>query len=76
MRKHLERSATMRRTSDESKWVRSSRQDLQTPAVSHIDREALEGVMREDVFLAADGRMLALDISQHWPRARSNGRRA
>jgi len=65
----------MRRTSEESEWVRSSRQDLQTPAVSRIDRETLEGVMREDAFLAADGRTLALDISQHWPRARPSRRR-
>ena len=36
----------------------------------------IEGVMREDVFLAADGRTLALDISQHWPRARPSRRRA
>jgi hypothetical protein len=66
----------MRRTSEECEWVRSSRQDLQAPAVSRIDREALEGVMREDVFLAADGRTLALDISQQWPRARPSKRRA
>jgi hypothetical protein len=33
-------------------------------------------VMREDVFLAADDRTLALDISQHWPRARPSRRRA
>ena len=76
MRVHLERSAIMRRTSEECECVRSSRQDLQTPAVSRMDREALEGVMREDVFLAADGRTLALDISQHWPRARPSRRRA
>jgi len=66
----------MKRTSEERDWVRSSRRDLQTPAVARIDREALEGVMREDVFLAADGKTLALDISQDWPRARPNGRRA
>jgi hypothetical protein len=65
----------MKRTSEECEWVRTSRQDLQTPAVSRIDREALEGVMREDVFLAADG-TLALDISQDWPRARPSRRRA
>ena len=66
----------MRRTLDEREWVRSTRQDLQTPVVSRIDREALERVMREDVFLAADGRALALDVPQDWPRARPNGRRA
>jgi hypothetical protein len=66
----------MRRTFDEREWVGSTRQDLQTPGVSRIDREALEGVMREDVFLAADGRALALDISTDRPRARPSGRRA
>jgi len=66
----------MRRTLDEREWVRSTRQELQTPGVSRIDRESLEGVMREDVFLAADGKALALDISQDWPRARPSGRRA
>lgn len=71
-----ERSVTMRRTSDEREWVRSTRQDLQTPAVSRIDREALEGVMREDVFLAADGRALGIDIAQEWRRGRPSGRRA
>jgi len=72
----FERSMTMRRISEEREWVRSSRQDLQRPAVSHIDREALEGLMRDDVFLAADGRTLALDISRELPRARPSGRRA
>jgi hypothetical protein len=33
-------------------------------------------VMREDVFLAADDRTLALDIVQHLPRARPSRRRA
>lgn len=66
----------MRRTLDELEWVRSTRQDLRTPGVSRIDREALEGVMREDVFLAGDGRALALDMSRDWPRARPSGRRA
>lgn len=66
----------MRRTLEERESVRSTRQELQTPAVCGIDREALEGVMREDVFLAADGRALALDITQDWPRGRPGGRRA
>jgi hypothetical protein len=66
----------MRRTSEECEWVKTSRQDLQTPGVSRIDRDALEGVMREDVFRAADGRTLALDISQDSPRARPSRRRA
>jgi hypothetical protein len=66
----------MRRTLEERHWVRSTRQDLQTTTVSHIDREALEGLMRDDVFLAADGRALALDIAQDRPRPRASGRRA
>jgi hypothetical protein len=66
----------MRRTFEDRESVRSTRQDLQTPALSRIDREALEGAMRDDVFLAADGRALALDIAQEWPRARPGGRRA
>lgn len=70
------RSVTMRRTLEERESVGSTRRDLQTPAVSRIDREALESAMREDVFLAADGRTLALDIVQEWPRARPSGRRA
>jgi hypothetical protein len=71
-----ERSVSMRRTLEERELVRSSRQDLQTPAVSRIDREALEGVMREDVFLAADDRALGLDVVHERPRGRSSGRRA
>jgi len=66
----------MRRTVEKGESVRSTRQDLQTRGVSHIDREALESVMREDVFLAADGKALALDVSQDMPRARPGGRRA
>ena len=66
----------MRRTLEEQEWVKSARQDLQTTTVSHIDREALEGLMRDDVFLAADGRALALDIAQDPPRPRASGRRA
>lgn len=66
----------MRQTLEERKWAASPRQDLQTPAVSRIDREALEGVMREDVFLAVDDRMLALDVVHERPRARPSVRRA
>ncbi len=66
----------MRQTFEDRESVRSTRQDRQTPAVARIDREALEGVMRDDVFLASDGRALALDIGQEWPRARPSGRRA
>ena len=66
----------MRRTLEEPEWVRSTRQELQTPGVSRIDREALEGVMREDVFRTADGRALAFEISQALPRPRPSGRRA
>lgn len=63
----------MRQTLDERRWVGSTRQDLVAPAVSHIDREALESVMREDVFLAADGRALSLDIDAEPPRQRVGG---
>ena len=66
----------MRRTLDEREWVRSTRQELQTPGVSRIDREALEGVMREDVFRAADGRALGFEVAQELPRPRFGGRRA
>jgi hypothetical protein len=66
----------MRRTLDEREWVRSTRQEVQTPGVSRIDREALEGAMREDVFRAADDRALALEIAQEMPRPRPGGRRA
>lgn len=66
----------MRRILDERTWVGSARQETQMPGVSRIDREALESVMREDVFLAADGRALAFDISQELPRPRPSGRRA
>ena len=65
----------MRQIFDERRWVGSVRQELQTPGVSRIDREALEGAMREDVFRAADGRALGLDISQELPRPRPGGRR-
>jgi hypothetical protein len=34
----------MRRTLEEPEWVRSTRQELQTPGVSRIDREALESL--------------------------------
>ena len=64
----------MRRTSDEPELVRA--RDPRAPEVAGIDRESLEEVMRDDVFLAADGKTLPLDSSAIWPRARRGGRRA
>lgn len=63
----------MRQTLEEREWVRSTRQDLQSPAVSRIDREALESAMRDDVFLAADGRALSLGIDYESPRRLARG---
>jgi hypothetical protein len=66
----------MRQIFEERRWVGSQRQEVRTSGVSRIDREALEGVMREDVFRAADGRALAFDFSQEPPRPRMDLRRA
>lgn len=64
----------MKRTSHERD--KSGRYESQAPGVSRIDRETLEGVMREDVFLAADGKALALDRIDIWTLERREGRRA
>jgi hypothetical protein len=66
----------MRRTADERESFRVGRYESQAHGVTRIDRETLEGVMREDVFLAADGKALALDSIDIWTHARRDGRRA
>jgi hypothetical protein len=43
--------------------------------VTRIDRETLEGVMREDVFLAVDSKAIALDSIDIWVHSRRDGRR-
>lgn len=65
----------MRRRPDDQEIVRAAR-DPHAPEVTGLDRESLEEVMRDDVFLAADGKVLPLDPSSVWPRARGGGRRA
>jgi len=65
----------MGRTPDEQDPVRVVRQDAHASGIVRIDREALEGAMREDVFRAADGKALAVDPSNIWAPSRRNGRR-
>jgi len=66
----------MRRTLDEQEAVKLGRYDSQSPGVARIDRETLEGVMRDDVFLAADGKALAHDPINLWMLTRRGTRRA
>ena len=61
----------MRHPSNDQPIVRFGKQDAQVQGVSRLDRETLEGVMREDVFLAEDGKALA----QHSPELRAQARR-
>lgn len=65
----------MRRTSHERDAVKPRRHESQASGVARIDRESLEGVMREDVFLAVDGKALALDSIDLWTQPRRDGRR-
>jgi hypothetical protein len=65
----------MERTSDEQDPVRVVRPSAHASGIVRLDREALEGAMREDVFRAADGRALAADLSSVWLPSRRNGRR-
>lgn len=65
----------MRRTVQDVEARRPEKYQSQPPRVTRLDRETLEGVMREDVFLAADGKALALDSIDLWTRSRRNGRR-
>lgn len=69
-------SMVMRGKLDEPGAVRLGRYDAQTTGVTPIDREALEGVMREDVFLAADGKALTRDSVEFWMPTRRGSRRA
>jgi hypothetical protein len=66
----------MRRKPDEQEFVRFRKQDTHTSGVARLDRESLEGVMRDDVFLDGDGKALAFEPSEMWMRARRTGRRA
>jgi hypothetical protein len=66
----------MRRTLDDREAVKLGRYDSQSRGVDRIDRETLEGVMRDDVFLAADGRALAHDPINFWMLTRRGARRA
>jgi hypothetical protein len=65
----------MRRTSNEPGLRRFEKPDPDGQRVTRIDRETLESVMRDDVFRAADGRLLALDHSVVWTHSRRSGRR-
>jgi hypothetical protein len=65
----------MRRTSHERDAVKPGRYESQASGIARIDRESLEGVMREDVFLAVDGKALALDSIDLWTQPRRDGRR-
>jgi hypothetical protein len=66
----------MRRTSHEREAVKPGRYESHTQSIAGIDRESLEGVMREDVFLAVDGKALALDSIDLWTQPRRDGRRS
>ena len=66
----------MKRTLDDREPARAGTRDAQAHGVTRLDRETLEGVMRDDVFRAADGKALALDPSGLWPEGRRGGRRA
>ena len=66
----------MRRTADEQQPFSLGRQKDQAPGITRIDRETLEGVMRDDVFLASDGKALALDAAGIWTNIRRTTRRA
>jgi hypothetical protein len=66
----------MRWTSDAHEAIKWGKHESQARGVTRIDRETLEGVMREDVFLAADGKALALESVEIWTRSRRDGRRA
>jgi hypothetical protein len=75
------RSVNMRRKSGVARGgaqelVSLEKKALQTCGVTRLDREALEDVMRDDVFLAGDGKMLGLDQPEGWTRARRTGRRS
>ena len=66
----------MRGKLDGPEAIRLWKYDAQATGVAPIDREALEGVMREDVFLAADGKTLGHDPFEFWVPARRGLRRS
>ena len=66
----------MRRTSNDQPFVTPGKHVAQVQGVTRLDRETLEEVMREDVFLAADGKALALDSTEMRTQARRGTRRA
>jgi hypothetical protein len=65
----------MRWTSDAQEAIKSGKYESQALGVTRMDRETLEGVMREDVFLAADGKALALHSIEIWAHSRRKRRR-
>jgi hypothetical protein len=65
----------MERTAEKPDTARIVRPNAHDSGIARLDREVLEGVMREDVFRAADGRTLAADPSSIWLPSRRNGRR-
>jgi hypothetical protein len=66
----------MRRMTEEQDRTRAAMREAQEQGIDPLDRETLEVVMREDAFLAGDGRAPALHPSEVWARARRHGRRA
>jgi hypothetical protein len=58
----------MKRRSGQQEFVRFGNRDGRALSLPRIDRETLEQVMRDDVFLAADGKTLPLDPSDIWLR--------
>jgi len=66
----------MRHPSKTSHLSGHGKQDAQVQGVTRLDRETLERVMRDDVFLAADGKALALRGPEMWTQARRDTRRA
>jgi hypothetical protein len=66
----------MRRRSDEKNATRAGGYVSPSPGVTRLDRETLEGVMRQDVFLAADGKALAIEAIELWTQSRRDGRRS
>ena len=66
----------MKRTLPDEELARAGTRDAEAHGVTRLDREALEGVMRDDVFRAADGKALGLYPSDLLPRGRRGTRRA
>jgi hypothetical protein len=65
----------MKPTPDDAELLRAGTRDAQAHGVTRLDREALESVMRDDVFRSADGKALALEPADLWPRGRRGTRR-